>query len=434
MIETTEGVTKPESLPGGYRIRFEPGVHTFPFADIVLRQPTTEDLRDRFNAGDLKAHAWNPQVAERMKQYSPMVIGLDSVPGNYVSSANGDSWIWLPGSPEEMTGRESTYIIGGDLLHYQLLGEFSDESKWGNELNNIGWENVKQYASGTLGAELVGKHIAFPVSLLIAYKILSSRLENDPHKISRRNFLKRGTQGLTVLSILSLLGKLTPWVQSYSPDSRTSDAAQRITDIVKPITKSTWLDGRTALVISKTKEAMEKLDLPPGSEGAVVMGFPHGYEAGNLLNNKTARMEAIRKYAQDFFDLIYPTIPDEIWETVAMGESRELWDSYWDAIQNKRSDPGMYQSVMAKVEAAGKIIKDRSEEWKRSRIMDSLLPFFTATTVYKIKQPTSLQVSNPNEVVKESMEYVKWFPCEEVMEAVSPLGDPERFQLEVKPR
>lgn len=388
----------------------------------MLRHPTIKDLRKRFNTGDLTAHAWNPQIAQRMRQYQPYVIGLDSVTGAFKTPANDASWIWLPGSPKEMTSREKVYIVGGDLLHFHLIGFGSyskNEIDWGKQLDEKGWKNVNDYATGILAVEFLGEHVALPLSMLLAFRLLSRKRAEDDKEIrnpSRRALLKKAVVGIGAFAILSFFGKLTPLIQSYSPTSISEKPTRIMTDTVKPITRSTWLEGRTALVISKTMEAMKRLDVPQGAHGSVVMGFPHDYEAGSFLTNKQARMDAIRKYAEVFFEHVYPTIPYDIWREIALAES------YRDDIPDDETD--------ALKDFVNDFKNTKAEEWKRQYIMDTLLPFFTATIIYTVKEPNSYQVDDPHNAVRDLLDYTDYFPGEEVTEAVSPLGDPQRFPIE----
>lgn len=377
-----------EIIQNNYHIHFEPGVHAFPMADILFHQPTHEQVRDRFRNGDLTVHEWNPEVARRMRQYSPQILGLDSIQGDYSTSLY---WPWLPGSPEDMSGREEIYLVGGDLLHFQLLGPaFSnedDETKsWRGVLNDRGWDRVREYAVKTLGVEAIGGHLLLPISLLLLSRFVERR-----DRMSRRAFLRLFGGAAIALSLGSLIKKLGPIFNSYSPTPLEENPPKNIAGLTKPFTDSVWLDGRTALVIAKTMEAMKVLDLPDGAHGSVVMGFPHAYQAGELLSSKTARQEAIRKYAEQFFEDIYPTIPDSLFDL-----------EYEDGTLKDKND----------------------EEEKRKLMMDSLLPFFTSTIIYNIKQPESDQTDNYSE-------FVKTFVCPEVREAVLPLGDPDKWSLSV---
>ncbi len=425
---TSEPAKPKEFIVGKYNIHFEPGVHPFPYADIVLRHPTTRQLRERFDAGDLTAHAWNPQVAERMRQYQPYVIGLDSVTGAYKAPADRDSWIWLPGSPKAMTSRDNVYIVGGDLLHFQLMGPTFFGDSFQKQLGGQGWENVIQYAKGTLGLELVGEHVVLPASMFLLYRTFSSNKNkgDEVRDPARREFLKKVAAGIGTLAVLSFFGKLAPIARSYSPTPAVEDLGRRITDIIKPITRSTWLEGRTALVISKTIESMGKLDLPQGANGSVVMGFPHDYEAGRLLTDKQARMEAIRNYAQEFFEFVYPNYPSYLWGYTALEEAGRSISAFF------KDFDGNWKEIDATLATLGaEFEKNKSEEWKRSYIMDTILPFFLATTIYKVREPESYQVTNPKEAIKGLMEVSNFFKSEEVKEAVSVLGNPERFNIEV---
>lgn len=372
-----------EVVAGKYNIHFEPGVHPFPLTDVILGHPTVEQIRNKFVAGDLTAHAWNPQIARRMRQYSPYVLGLDSVNGLNAWSETPIAWPWLPGSPKEMSGRDTIYVVGGDILHHQFIPT--------KEANQAGWDKVADYTKNILGVEAVGGHILLPVSLMI----LLSRLEK---RVSRRNFLRLGA-GVGALSLAAFLGKLMPLMQSYSPTPSTEDLSQIINKINKPLTKSIWLEGRTALVISKTMDAMKELNLPQGANGSVVMGFPHAYEVGDLLTDKHARMEAIKKYAQEFFEDLYGQANKYFWEyALKQGAIRSIND----------------------------------EEGKKAYFMDQVLSEFVATSVYAIKEPSFYHTDNPKQTVADLTEFTTWFGSPEVMEAVSPLGNPEKFVQETK--
>jgi len=185
---------------------------------------------------------------------------------------------------------------------------------------------------------------------------------------------------------------LAPAAESYATSPENPE--QKVTQLVRPMTKSTWLDGRTALVIAKTADAMDKLGLPKNTQGSVVMGFPHAYEAGNLSTDKKARAETMRKYAQEYCNDVYPAIDDDLTYDYPLKEG---------------------------------LITDKSEKQKRALLMDYILADFVATKIYEVKEPNSYHTDNPNEAVKDLIKAVNWFPSPEVMEAVLPLSNPKRL-------
>lgn len=380
-VTVSEPVKPTEVAAGKYIIRFEPGVHPFPLTDVLFKLPGAKVIRQRFEAGDLTAHAWNPEVAQRMKQYSPQVLGLDSVPGGLWSKAL--NWPWLPGSPKEMSGRESMYVVGGDMLHQDFL--------YNEEGNKIGWGRVAEYTAKTLVVEGIGGHILLPTGLiLLASRISGKSPDNTVENPARRAFLKKTGIGLGALSVATFLGKLAPAAESYATTSE--NLAQKVNQIIRPMTKSTWLDGRTALVIAKTSDAMNELGLPKDAQGSVVMGFPHAYEAGSLLTDKKIRAEAIRKYAQEYCDDIYPAIGDETWDYVKEG------------LQDKSS-----------------------EKEKRALLMDYVLLDFLSTKIYEVKEPDSYHTDTPDATAQNLIREVNWFMSPEVMEAIAPLANTERL-------
>lgn len=355
-----------ELVHGKYDVRFEPGVHSFPYSDLVLGQPASEEIVKKYREGDLTVHAWNPEVAKRMAQYKPKVLGLDGLAGG--AFKRGLPWFWLPGSPKEMTGSDSIYVVGGDLIHQHFI--FDERG------NIIGWNKVGDYAAD-LGTEGAG-HILLP-------PILTFLLSRAPkEKISRRAVLKAGL-GLGALSLASLIGKVAPVAASYSKS--TDELPGKVIKFVKPIAKSTWLDGRTALVTTKTIDAMEKLNLPAGSKGSVVMGFPHAWEGVGLLGDKNARAEALRKYATEFANDVYPAIDEDVWEAnYKMGE-----------------------------------LKDLSEKSKRDLLMAYVILNFVSTIIYEVKEPQSYYSRDPQKDTSALVKTVDLFVSPEVMNAVSSL-------------
>lgn len=260
MSELTSPELEKESVK--YNIHLEPGIHSFPGSDL-LGVPREKEILKRFRAGDLTAHAWNPQVAKRMKQYSPLVLGLDSVPG---TASNYSDWTWLPGSPQEMSGRDSMFLLGGDMLHQQFVDS--------ETFNKLGWSKVTDY---------VKKSASEGVTNLLVASLSIAALKKFREPLSRRQFLLAAFGGGTAAMFL---GKFSPIIQSYSPSSRSEGISQKVTNLTKPwFSKSKWLDGRTALIIAKTLEAMKLLNLPEDTHASIVMGYPHAYEADQLLTS-----------------------------------------------------------------------------------------------------------------------------------------------------
>lgn len=349
-----------EMVLGKYDIHFEPGMHADLIPGIAQK---SEDVIKKFESGDLTAHAWNPEVAQRMKQYSPLIFGLDSV-DPYPASSPDVFWPWLPGSPKEMNGQDSVYLVGGD--HSDL--EIGDA-----------WGEVVKYAQNTLGIE-IPPHIILPIG--VSY--LLSKMPRE--KISRRTLLKAGL-GLGGLSLADMLAKFAPAAESYSTSS--DNPLKKIPQFVRPVLKSNWLDGRTALVIAKTIDSMERLNLPKGTAGSIVFGWPHEYESFKFMGDKIARKDAIKKFAVELND---------------------------DAFTKADEDTFNYLYEMVGVKS--------SDVPKKDILMNSTLITLASTTIYKVKEPESSRLDEVSgKDGNKLIEKVDYFLDPEVMDVASSLGN-----------
>lgn len=299
--------SKPEQdvfLKRGYQLVFESGVHAF-------RPEQHEEVRRRFEAGDLSAHLWPPQVAERMGKYKPDLIALDSLPYAY-ELPNARWWQWLPGSPMEMTGRNQALLLAGDPLYHTNLEHIGKEEGFGKEVRKKELEELYRLIilsiTEGLGSLIVGSALT-GVALRETHKIRKDRGEQDSRAkelLSRREFLQRSTGIVGGALLLATLGRAAPVLQSYLTDPQFTDLLNTITELTRPIIARSdwWLDGRTAFTIAKTRDAMKKLNLPYGSKASLVFGYPHAYEANPLLRDKAYRTEVMRKFAQHLINTV----------------------------------------------------------------------------------------------------------------------------------
>lgn len=294
--ETAAPIVETRTRGNNHPVHYESGMHVFP---IVWDK--WDDVAKKYLEGDLSAHMWNPEVAKRIRQYQPYVLGLDSLSPAWDSKGKGISWPWLPGSPTELTGRSKMFVVAGDLLHWQLMEGNEADPMYG-KLEKAGMEEVGDYAKKA-GGEFLGSGILGLLGVIAALRMES--------KTTRRGFLKLSLGLLASGLLTSTIGKAAPLVESFSTDPRFSALSHQITEMTKfNFAKSDWLDGRTALVQSKTEDEIDRLDdlglIPKDAEGAVLMGFPHAYEGVKTQADKEARNQEIRKYAKTLVDVIYP--------------------------------------------------------------------------------------------------------------------------------
>lgn len=357
-----------------YTLHFEPGMHIFP-------PLYGQEVIDRFLAGDLSVHGWNPEVARRMRQYSPVLLGLDSA-ASYIenTATHAPSWFWLPGSPKQMSDRKAMYIVNGDLLHSNLAPPGDKDNPMLPRLKQLGYSTLGDYI------EKAAQEATLTLAVGFLSMLTSIRIEKQ---MTRRSFLRSAAltipKTVAAITVGSSIGRFSPVFQSYSTNPDFEKAFQAVTSIIQPkFSESTWLNGRTALVIAKTKEAMEVLKIPEGAHASVVMGYPHAYEAEVLMTDKTSRMEAIKAYAKEMVISIMPILEELDW------------------VENDDD---------------------------RRYVTDLTTTFFIQCDISLVKEPDKQQVRDPVVFTNKLLKKVVRFQSKEVAQAVSSIGDPYRYFL-----
>lgn len=376
-----EGIQKPPEVISRqqYDIHFEPGIHPNPLADTLLRRPTEKEIRGKFLQGDLTVHDWNPEVVKRMREYSPLVLGLEGI--GSILGLGDYYWPALPGSPREMSGREIMYLVSGDKTYGSILKD--------PKIARMDNTREREYALKFLAEQ--GGTLMLPIVMAFLIKRFGEEA------VTRRDLFRHLSKVVKVGALALVLGRFLPLLAyPFSPTSEIEGAAKVVTGLTKPrLIDSKWLDGRTALLIAKTQDAMELLKLPEGTAASVVMGSAHTYEADKFLNDKKAREEAIRDYANQLFDDIYPNL--------------DLLPGFWDELLESGLVPSLNESA------------------KRKFIMDDILLGLTIGKVYKISQPESDYTDDPIGTVRELIKQTDWFQSKQVTKAVSSLGDTNAY-------
>ncbi len=293
------------------KLYFEPGDHD-----------TNLDAGSRIDKGDLNIHAWNKEVGERMRSYGPRVIGIDGLSPHAfaIDSKKSDyeigdkKWIWtvLPDNPRRLNSRGEVIVVSGDPQYMGMVPVFGsvlpqDKAKSvSDELSNYYQGQRDTYFANTTEFEIR----AFTVMALEFAGLAALMLDDNNSTISRRNFLQSSASFLIgggVVLAGGVLGDIAlPRLEEFSNSHRKEEFLQGVLDIVRPrFFKDEWVDGRTALVIAKTGEALKIPGLvSPGSKGAVVMGGGHAEQAGILMEDKDARKDAIYKLAKTMTGVI----------------------------------------------------------------------------------------------------------------------------------
>lgn len=339
--------TRPSQSPGtDHDITFESGVHAFQFGpysllgvDIGQQDYLYKEVDKRFKEGDLSAHLWPKEVTQRLRQYQPHLVSLDSL--SLMDSPTQHWWKWLPGSPREMTGRDSVLILAGDPLYATSWYDVGTDQKLfskevrKSELAELYKLVALSFAEGIttpiLGASLLGKAAS---EYLKKRQVRSSPGLDKAQEISRRQFLGTSAKAALGTGLLAVsAGRAAPVIQSYSTNSELTPLLNTLTELTRPVIARSgwWLDGRTAFDIAKTNDGMGLLKesdvIPNDAKASLVFGFPHTFESGPLLRDKQYRANVMREFAKHMIETIIKVdeiVPIEEWREDDLPRKREI--------------------------------------------------------------------------------------------------------------
>jgi hypothetical protein len=257
------------------------------------------EVHNRVLAGDTSVSYWNPAVGTRLRQINPSLVTVDSSP-SISGGPNSHSRLWLPGNPSDISDHATMNVLFGDVLYKGFM--FPDGDIRNLDTNSIEYRIFRDLGKFENSAvqECIAK--AFGESgatVLGGLGLIHAALQDKSQPAS----LIKGVVGAGLLGLA--VARSVPVLDTYSTNTNLSKKLQTLTHLTRPhVFKSKWLDGRTAILISKTLNAMDELKLGDKEKAAIVMGFPHMYEAKNLLQNTRKRQSTIHAYARDMADKV----------------------------------------------------------------------------------------------------------------------------------
>ncbi len=292
-------VPKERQLDG--QIFFEPGVHS---DGTELRQFYSKGV------GDIDTFAWNSEVARRMSEYQPSIVAVDgSYPnslhldldslGDYPISAKRWVWMGLPARPSEINNKGELIVVAGDVSYTNIKYEIEDSASIEERLDISRFTSNEGERRQIFEKNEATREVVATAALLslanIALWYEGNRANSQSPLISRRSFIKG--MGVALLAG-GMLAKLSPQLAAYAPNTKTENFLEQIMDIAKNrFSDETQLDGRTALLISKSRAAIEQGLTPPDAKASVLMGNSHGFKAQDFLESAKERKKAIHDYA-----------------------------------------------------------------------------------------------------------------------------------------
>lgn len=294
-MESTDGIGLVERRSNHADVRVEQGIHEFKLLGV-----------DRYNGirklerGDVSGHYWNRAVLDRVHNYKPMLIGSDSFEHIYQTEFGFEltpfeklsAWYFLPGSPEQISGKDHVYSVAADYF-----GAYSDDAwkYFKQSAIDYGEEDFTEFVIGT--GMIAG-------GLLAAKKLRKSPAEK--RVLSRRSFLKKVVVPSGIfLASLPLVRWSSAFGAGFTSDRRTHDILTKIANVSKHrFSSSAWVDGRTAMIIAKTIAASDLVPSDEPIKASVLLGFPHVFNSGKLLDSKEYRQKRIREVVEMIKDTI----------------------------------------------------------------------------------------------------------------------------------
>ena len=294
-MESADGIGFVERPADHADVRVEQGIHEFKLLGV-----------DRYNGikqlerGDTSGHYWNRAVLGRVRKYKPILIGSDSFEHIYQTEFGFEltpfeklsAWYFLPGSPEEISGQDHVYSVAADYF-----GVYSEDAQkyFKQSVIDYGKEDFTEFVIG----------VGMIAGGLLAVKNLR-KSPAEKRVLSRRSFLKKVVVPSGIfLASLPLVRWSSAFGAGLASDRRTHDILTKIAEVSKHgFSSSTWADGRTAMIIAKTIAASDLIPHDEPVKASVLLGFPHVFNSGKLLDSKEYRQKKVKEFVEMLKDTI----------------------------------------------------------------------------------------------------------------------------------
>jgi hypothetical protein len=286
------------------KLYFEPCVHP---TDQDVVNSTVKDLK----TGDIDAHLWDDAARERMREYSPSVISIDSLDpiqpdnkGDVELDLSAKEWIWslMPGRPSQINGGDRIVVVAGDNLYNDPNANSFGQLAFRASNIAVDFSLVK------IGGNVADEYIKEAREYFRDYDPISGQYL-DPSRdamkpINRRSFFKLASY--IGLGVVAFSDQIFPYIPSRS----AIEAEQKIDNIADDIflydnpaidSLLTYIDGRTALLIAKMSDVLNgdfKESKSTKRIGSIVMGDGHANRSEELMVNPDLRADCIRAHME----------------------------------------------------------------------------------------------------------------------------------------
>lgn len=332
MAEQSEASLPPkEQSPLSRKIIVEPGRH--PLTDKEFSA-----VAGGFKSGNLRIHAWNKEVGERLGKRNTAVLAIDSlVPspdGNLNYASKAATWIFLPDRPLSLNKEGVVRVLRGDTMGLVTEREESDMQNVKN--------SVQESYEKTEFKRNIANFLEYSLGGALAYAVTTSMVDTAlKKKISRRGFTKTMLGlGASAFATAFSARRIIPEGAAKSLDDQSLEILTKITESLKPVlTTDIVTDGRTGIILTKMEEATELGLLSSDQPSALVLGYSHLFEANPLQQDLGYRNQKISDYLTKITGTItevlnnYPHLPKKM-------VINEYLDSFDSADILKITDPG----------------------------------------------------------------------------------------------
>lgn len=269
-------------------VHFEPGVHITSVKDV-------EKLYEKIDDGNPNSNEWNEAVTMRLADYKPELIAIDSLtkpPDSDSLDIDYKKFVWrvMPDRPSRINGGDSIQVLAGDNTWNS-----PNANTTSNYLTRVAFHGILLGTGAVTGIQL-DRMVHGWRRWQAGYDHVTGNFDNEAaDQVSRRNFLKKTGFAAAAIALASNR------IASYSPYEPVTEAMEKVYDqtaMLRPdrlLSDENYLDGRTALLIQKTYDALELTGMQVGS---VVMGDSHIHFAQELLSNSDRRAQLIRKHTE----------------------------------------------------------------------------------------------------------------------------------------
>lgn len=296
------------------KIEFEPGIHPTDDGD-------SWSMIEKTQGGDVDSHLWNGEVADRIGEYNPSIIAIDSlepspsINGQLSTEYMAALWSLMPDRPSKLNGTDEIFVLAGDNIYGEpdANGIVSSTLRLWTAMGMV-YAGYKVSAGiyARLGArppepQEPGMPFTRPYDQEREDNPIYDQEREEPDttpvltrkQITRRRFLGMAGAGIALgVSSSALLSASAPFGFARDIAAKINDKTDDITPdrLLDPDGIYPYVDSRTALLIAKTKDAMEQRGF--GDSASIIMGATHLAKADDIMNNPELRDEHIREHAK----------------------------------------------------------------------------------------------------------------------------------------